>query len=44
MPGRNIAVLVEAAAMNTKLKYLGYDSAKELIKSINKEARGEKND
>jgi len=40
--GRNVAVLVEAAAMNAKLKYMGYDAALELTEAIAKQARGEK--
>ncbi len=28
LPGRNVATLVESAALNQKLKYLGYDAAK----------------
>lgn len=42
LPGRNTAVLVEAAAMNEKLKYLGYDGALDLTTKIGKIARGEK--
>lgn len=41
LPGRNNAVLVEAAAMNQKLKYLGLDGAKTLTDRIGKLARGE---
>ena len=41
LPGRNNAVLVEAAAMNQKLKYLGLDGAKTLTERIGKIARGE---
>ena len=41
LPGRNNAVLVEAAAMNQKLKYLGLDGAKTLTDRIGKIARGE---
>lgn len=41
LPGRNNAVLVEAAAMNQKLKYLGLDAAKTLTDRIGKITRGE---
>lgn len=41
LPGRNNAVLVEAAATNQKLKYLGLDGAKTLTERIGKLARGE---
>ena len=41
LPGRNNAVLVEAAAMNSKLKYLGLDGSKELIEKIGRITRGE---
>lgn len=33
-PGRNIASLVEVAAMNSRLKFLGTDSAKEFVNII----------
>lgn len=42
IPGRNNAVLVEAAAMNMKLKYLGLDGTKTLMEKIGRLARGEK--
>ena len=41
LPGRNNAVLVEAAATNQKLKYLGLDGAKTLTERIGRLARGE---
>lgn len=41
MPGRNNAVLVEAAAMNQKLKYFGLDGAKTLTQKIGRITRGE---
>lgn len=44
MPGRNNAVLVEAAAMNQKLKYLGLDGAKTLTERIGRITRGEDDD
>jgi len=34
-PGRNLAVLLEVAARNHRLKSLGYNSAEELDKRIN---------
>ncbi|WP_035358375.1 HPr(Ser) kinase/phosphatase [Acholeplasma equifetale] len=34
LPGRNTATLVESAAMNQKLKYLGYNAAEALVKSV----------
>ena len=42
--GRNNAVLVEAAAMNQKLKYFGMDATTELINKISCITRGEKDD
>lgn len=44
LPGRNNAVLVEAAAMNQKLKYFGLDGAKTLTEKIGRIARGEDDD
>lgn len=41
LPGRNNAVLVESAAMNQKLKYLGLDGAKTLTERIGRLSRGE---
>ncbi len=40
LPGRNVATLVESAAMNTKLKYLGYNAALELTEAVAKSASG----
>ncbi len=40
LPGRNVSLLVESAAANVKLKYMGYDGAEEFINKINKLARG----
>jgi HPr kinase/phosphorylase len=40
MPGRNVALLVESAAMNEKLKYLGTNAAKEFVEKINHNAQG----
>ena len=33
-PGRNIPIIIETAAMNEKLKFMGYNSAKEFNKNI----------
>ncbi|WP_025724915.1 HPr(Ser) kinase/phosphatase [Acholeplasma granularum] len=38
LPGRNNATLVESAAMNQKLKYLGYNAAETLIQNVAKKA------
>lgn len=35
-PGRNLAVIIEVAAMNSRQKKMGYDSAMEFTKQINK--------
>ncbi|MCL2827358.1 MAG: HPr(Ser) kinase/phosphatase [Oscillospiraceae bacterium] len=35
-PGRNLAVIIEVAAMNNRQKRMGYDSALEFTKQINK--------
>ncbi len=40
LPGRNVATLVESAAANMKLKYMGYDGANEFIEKINNLTRG----
>lgn len=39
LPGRNVATLVESAAMNQKLKYLGYNAAKDLVEKVSIKAR-----
>ena len=39
LPGRNVATLVETAAMNQKLKFLGYNAAKALTEAVSKKAR-----
>ena len=44
LPGRNNAVLVEAAAMNQKLKFFGLDGGKTLTEKIGSLARGEDDD
>jgi HPr kinase/phosphorylase len=36
-PGRNLAVVVEVAAMNNRQKKLGYNAAEELNKRLNLE-------
>lgn len=43
LPGRNLALLVESAALNEKLKYFGINSALQFTNSINKlaESSGE---
>lgn len=38
LPGRNVALLVESAAMNEKLKYLGYFAAEDFIKEVDRRA------
>ncbi len=40
LPGRNVATLVESAAMNTKLKYLGYNAALALTEAVAQKASG----
>jgi HPr kinase/phosphorylase len=40
-PGRNIASLIEVAAMNWRLKSFGRDAAKEFIDKLNKTVKGE---
>lgn len=44
LPGRTVSLLVESAAMNEKLKYLGHFAAEEFIGKVDKQARtgGEK--
>ncbi|MFI3329334.1 MAG: HPr(Ser) kinase/phosphatase [bacterium] len=42
LPGRNVALLVESAAANMKLKYMGYDGANEFIERINHLTKGGK--
>ena len=44
LPGRNVATLVESAAMNQKLKYLGYNAAFELTQAVALKARGMRKD
>lgn len=38
LPGRNVSLLVESAAMNEKLKYLGHFAAEEFIHTVDKKA------
>ena len=40
LPGRNVALLVDSAAMNEKLKYMGHFAAKEFTDSVDKAATG----
>lgn len=46
LPGRNVALLVESAAMNEKLKYLGYHAAfnltRDIMRSINENEKKSK--
>ena len=35
-PGRNLAVIIEVAAMNNRQKKLGYNTAQEFTERINK--------
>ncbi|VEU83101.1 HPr(Ser) kinase/phosphatase [Acholeplasma hippikon] len=44
LPGRNNATLVESAAMNQKLKYLGYNAAEQLVKNVAIKAAGKGED
>ncbi len=44
LPGRNIASLIESAALNEKLKYLGTNSALEFTQAVNHLASGEGED
>ena len=34
MPGRNLAVILEAAAINNRQKKMGYNAAKELLEKL----------
>lgn len=36
-PGRNLAVIVEVAAVNNRLKKMGHNSARELLESLGME-------
>lgn len=38
LPGRTVSLLVESAAMNEKLKLLGYNSALEFVSKVDKQA------
>ncbi|MBR6222646.1 MAG: HPr(Ser) kinase/phosphatase [Lachnospiraceae bacterium] len=40
-PGRNLAIIVESAAVNHRQKKMGYDAAKELLKRVNMNIAGE---
>ena len=35
-PGRNLAVIIEVAAMNNRQRFLGYNSAKEFTEQLNR--------
>ena len=34
MPGRNLAVIIETAAINNRTKEMGYNAAKELLAQL----------
>ncbi len=38
-PGRNLAVIIEVAAMNNRQRFLGYNSAKEFTEQLNRQYR-----
>ena len=40
LPGRNVATLIESAAMNQKLKYLGHHAAMDLADAVARKASG----
>ena len=40
MPGRNLAVIVEVAAMNNRHKKYGYNAAQKLAERLEKYAQG----
>ena len=40
LPGRTVSLLVESAAMNEKLKYLGYNAALDFVKKVDEKALG----
>ena len=42
LPGRNISLLVESAALNEKLKLLGHNSAQEFVNKVNSKAKNGK--
>ncbi|MEC9493111.1 HPr(Ser) kinase/phosphatase [Flexistipes sp.] len=42
-PGRNMAVIVESAAKNQLLKYMGYDAAREFENKLNKKLKESEN-
>ncbi len=44
LPGRNVATLIESAAMNQKLKYLGHHAAVNLADAVAKKASGKDRD
>lgn len=40
-PGRNLAIIIEVAAMNNRQKRMGYNAAQELVKRLERDAMGE---
>ncbi len=38
LPGRTVSLLVESAAMNEKLKLMGYDAAQDFVRKVNAKA------
>ena len=40
-PGRNLAVIIEIAAMNNRQKKMGYNTAEEFLKKMNDETENE---
>ncbi|MEG2672349.1 MAG: HPr kinase/phosphorylase, partial [Ruthenibacterium sp.] len=40
MPGRNLAVILETAAINNRQKKMGYNAAKELLERLGLDADG----
>ena len=43
-PGRNLAVIIEIAAMNHRQKKMGYDTAQEFIRKMNEEIENEESE
>ena len=43
-PGRNLAIIVESAAVNHRQKKMGYNAAKELYKRVQEVLTAEKAD
>lgn len=42
-PGRNLAIIIEAAAVNSRQKKMGYNAAQELVDRVSQEIRKKKN-